>query len=350
MTLSLQAESAVTPLVQFAAESLRKRLRALVKEADGVRESADIEHVHRMRVASRRLNVALNVFAALFPPKPFKRWHRQIRALRKALADARDLDVQIAFLEAFCAKLTDEKILPGVVRLLLRKRQSRAKLQKRVVEALRKFEDASVVNERRAALHGLEEPDDASAVAESGDSVATTDSMEPSGEVLPAESRERVPPLIALAELQLQERAGELRELEECLRNVESTSAHHEMRIAAKHLRYTLELFAPLFADELKSRIEACKQAQELLGQLHDLDVWIETLPLFTQRETRRTAKYYGYDKPMQPLIPGLKALEEHCRRERSLIFEHLVEWWSSGGRAVVLNESMAVSSATQGI
>jgi hypothetical protein len=50
----------------------------------------------------------------------------------------------------------------------------------------------------------------------------------------------------------------------------------HDMRIAAKRLRYTLELFAPQFGETSKRQIDRIKQVQEALGVLHDRDVEIE--------------------------------------------------------------------------
>jgi CHAD domain. len=50
----------------FGAETLRKLTEDLVAEADGVRHSDDIEYIHRMRVASRRIRAALPLFAPCF--------------------------------------------------------------------------------------------------------------------------------------------------------------------------------------------------------------------------------------------------------------------------------------------
>jgi hypothetical protein len=50
----------------------------------------------------------------------------------------------------------------------------------------------------------------------------------------------------------------------------------HDMRIAAKRLRYTLELFAPQFGESAKRQTDRIKQVQEALGVLHDRDVEIE--------------------------------------------------------------------------
>jgi hypothetical protein len=56
----------------------------------------------------------------------------------------------------------------------------------------------------------------------------------------------------------------------------EHSSALHDLRIAAKRLRYTLELFEPQFGADGKRLISRVKELQEELGTLHDHDVRIE--------------------------------------------------------------------------
>jgi hypothetical protein len=47
----------------------------------------------------------------------------------------------------------------------------------------------------------------------------------------------------------------------------------HELRIACKHLRYTLELFEPALGKDAPGQIELVTAMQEQLGSLHDADV-----------------------------------------------------------------------------
>lgn len=56
----------------------------------------------------------------------------------------------------------------------------------------------------------------------------------------------------------------------------EHSNELHDLRIAAKRLRYTLELFEPEFGAEGKRLISRVKDLQEELGNLHDHDVRIE--------------------------------------------------------------------------
>jgi CHAD domain-containing protein len=52
----------------------------------------------------------------------------------------------------------------------------------------------------------------------------------------------------------------------------------HELRIAAKRLRYTLEMFRDVLGDEGERQIERVKAIQDVLGELHDCDVRIEMI------------------------------------------------------------------------
>ena len=61
----------------------------------GAIEGVDIEFVHDMRVASRRLRAAMDNFAACFEKEPFKKHYKQIRTITRTMGAVRDLDVLI---------------------------------------------------------------------------------------------------------------------------------------------------------------------------------------------------------------------------------------------------------------
>jgi CHAD domain-containing protein len=58
------------------------------------------EGVHKMRVATRRLRAALEVFEAAFPHKRFRKSLAEVKQLAGALGERRDRDVQIELLES----------------------------------------------------------------------------------------------------------------------------------------------------------------------------------------------------------------------------------------------------------
>ena len=105
----------------------RIRARELVDHAEGVLDTRDIERVHDMRVASRRLRAVLEIFAPCFPKSEFKGVLRDVKRLADALGERRDPDVHIDALMTFSkALLAANK--PGVARLIedLEERQARA--------------------------------------------------------------------------------------------------------------------------------------------------------------------------------------------------------------------------------
>lgn len=73
----------------------------------------------------------------------------------------------------------------------------------------------------------------------------------------------------------LKVRIAELYSYEAILDDPSQVAQHHNQRIAAKRLRYTLELFRAVFGELGETQIERVKEIQELLGQLHDADVRI---------------------------------------------------------------------------
>jgi CHAD domain-containing protein len=86
--------------IEAAHTSLGQQLHEMMSNLDGTRAGDDIEALHDMRVASRRLRAALSVFAAAFPPKPFAVTEKEVAKTTDALGAVRDGDVQIEFMES----------------------------------------------------------------------------------------------------------------------------------------------------------------------------------------------------------------------------------------------------------
>ena len=114
------------PYRRAAARVVRVRARELFDSAEGVLDTRDIERVHDMRVASRRLRAVLEIFAPCFPQAEFKGVLRDVKQLADALGERRDPDVHIDALQAFSRSLVPAA-RPGVARLVLdlRARQAR---------------------------------------------------------------------------------------------------------------------------------------------------------------------------------------------------------------------------------
>jgi CHAD domain-containing protein len=91
------------PYASAAVRIVGVRAEELHEAADGVLDTQDIEPLHDMRVASRRLRAALEIFGPCFPPDEHKALLKDVKRLADALGERRDCDVTIAFLERFAA-------------------------------------------------------------------------------------------------------------------------------------------------------------------------------------------------------------------------------------------------------
>src|SRR5687768_4394151 len=81
---------------ESAARVVEVRTAELVESASGVLDIGDIERLHRMRVASRRLRAALEVFEACFPGETYAATLAEVKTLADALGERRDRDVAIS--------------------------------------------------------------------------------------------------------------------------------------------------------------------------------------------------------------------------------------------------------------
>ena len=117
--------SADDSYAEAAVKVISVRAAEMTREARGVLDTGDIERVHDMRVATRRLRAALEVFEPCFPRKPYRKVLREVKALADGLGERRDRDVAIAALGGF----NDQMPVPdrkGVATLVDRLRDEQA--------------------------------------------------------------------------------------------------------------------------------------------------------------------------------------------------------------------------------
>ncbi|HUC08637.1 MAG TPA: CHAD domain-containing protein, partial [Solirubrobacterales bacterium] len=70
-------------------------------------------------------------------------------------------------------------------------------------------------------------------------------------------------------------RLDELRGFGDAALAPDASEAQHDMRIAAKRLRYVLEIFASCLGEEADEARRAAKRLQSVLGDLHDCDLML---------------------------------------------------------------------------
>lgn len=288
----------------FGARYLLTQVDALQAEIQGALKGADIEHVHQMRVASRRLRNGLNLFEAFLPKKHTQVWQKKIRMITKALGQARDLDIQIDLLNRCLAETLEDRLKPGYNRLLLRLRQQRRLAQEKVNQTLIDLQEAGTLDTMSAVLTKL------TAAAE--------------GLYL------YTPSLYQQAFEAISSNLDDFLSYEGFIFNPENVAQLHAMRIAGKHLRYTLEIFAPIYGHALDPHIRAMKNIQDLLGEIHDNDVWIFWLPEFINQEGARVEAYFGNCGPLKRLLPGLHYFMEDRQRIRDEEYQAFLSIWEA--------------------
>ncbi len=103
--------------------------REMMSHKAGASDGVDIEFVHDMRVASRRLRAAMDNFADCFEKEPFKKYYKQIRTITRTMGTVRDLDVLIVHFQNELQTLSnlEQNDIKGLIEHLQEKRKEARK-------------------------------------------------------------------------------------------------------------------------------------------------------------------------------------------------------------------------------
>jgi CHAD domain-containing protein len=223
---------------EFALRALDERIGALMKAA-GPASEYDIDGIHDVRVASRRIRSLLRAHKMAFKKKPFEGLRGRVRAVTRGLGDARELDVTIGLLEK------RRKQLKGPARLAAN--QTLRLLRQERTEELSSV-DASVHLVRDARF------------AECLDTLKAS-----------AKGTKRC--YLDIAAKALDKRLEALEKCHAKWRQTYSEEDLHQVRIAFKRLRYSCEIFRPLYPEALQDFLDTLKKTQEHLGDWNDVRI-----------------------------------------------------------------------------
>jgi CHAD domain-containing protein/adenylate cyclase class IV len=232
------------------AEAGRKVLRfhlarMLAREA-GTRAGDDPEELHSMRVATRRMRAAWRVFGDGFRPGRTKRHRRELREIAGRLGAVRDLDVLIEAGEEYLGR--------------------QAKLEQLALQPLFTAWRAQREDARQLLVRELDGEGYARWVDEFREFVRT-DGLGVVAVLPTAPHRIR-----DTAASRIWTAYEQVRAYEPVLR-WSDVATLHELRIAAKWLRYTLEFVRECLGPDAPALIERVTALQDHLGLLHDADV-----------------------------------------------------------------------------
>ena len=235
---------------------MRRDFLRLVEHEPAARLGEDIEGVHQMRVASRRLRAALETFAEALPPQ-LTAQRRELRWIARSLADVRDLDVQGERLGR-AAPLLGRKAAASI---------------------------AAVVGERRERARGT-----MLAALDSERYVAAIDTLADLLRAEPAAGPGEQPALAAAPALIVHWRRRARREGVVIDAN-SAASAYHNLRITVKKLRYVVEFFAPLYDEPAEIYGRQATRLQTLLGDHQDAVLVADLYGRLANEESGRLGK-----------------------------------------------------------
>jgi len=257
---------------------LRQRLETLV-DAMPAAQAGDVKSVHQARVATRRLREAFPVLRESLDAHAIDRAGHQVRRMTRALGPVRELDVALLHLDQFADR--------GVVtaRAINRVRQAiaddRLACRRDMLTAI----TPGKVEKLRRHLHEV-------------------------GSGPPVGGR---PAAVRQAARHVARRARRLADAIEHAGSLYSAERLHAVRIAAKKLRYAMEIQRELKRSRVTARIRQLKTLQDLLGHMHDLEILAE-------RTRRVQSDAAAVDRRTATDLDALiRVIEEDCRAQHAI-------------------------------
>jgi CHAD domain-containing protein len=232
---------------EVAFAGLRRHLSAVLLKEPGARLGEDIEELHDMRVATRRLRAAMALFSDVLPVRA-ARLRDEMAWVAGALGSVRDLDVQLEQLERWIGRAPEDREALGSLRWLLQERRTEARRQ--LLEALDsprfdRFISSFIALVRRGPLR---------------------------------RSRASRAPAEAVAPQLIGSRYRAARKAGGRIRKRSEASDYHRLRIRCKRLRYAIEFLAPIYGDPAAELAGRLAKVQDALGKHQDAVVAVDRL------------------------------------------------------------------------
>ncbi len=272
-----------------------QQVRRMKQNEAGSRSGRDIESVHRMRVAIRRMRSLMKLIPDYYQAGTVAKIEGGLRDIARALGTVRDLDVLILDLENFAATLPPERQtdMRGVIDQLDRRRRVRrlrlnalfdSKGYARFLRQVRRFSKTPGKGARRI-------------------------------------KRRSAPNLLRhVLPLLLHQRMAQVKAYDTVL-PASDINDLHELRVEFKQLRYAIEFFQPVLGSSSDRFLQSVKAMQEILGRINDISVFMESLSRLKKLPPEKSAVRESY-------LAARKTEQDQLRKQ----FEEM--WTRFNGRA----------------
>ena len=261
------------------------------EELYGFQETAldwsDPEGVHSMRVASRRLRSALRDFTPYLRKRGVNSVQKRLKSLAGVLGEVRDHDVAIIALEEI-EKRAPADVSPTLKQFIDTRKDRREQAREELKLVLDKTQLDQLQSDFVAAV----------------DAATSTKASQPAPQIT----------YLKMSRAVILDRLKELEKLSTDLFKPFEVETLHEMRIAAKRLRYAVELFQRCWGRSISTYAKRAARVQTALGDLHDCDVWIESFgnAINDARKQKQDAQVAAY---VWLLGHFVKLRSKHLRR-----------------------------------
>lgn len=277
----------------------------------GTRKGENIEELHDMRVAIRRMRAAAKVFEAYMDSKKLGNHLKEIRKTLGALRDVRDLDVFREKAEEYLKKLplpTENKNdLEPLFAVLA---EERKKALKNMFLYLDSKKYANFKNEFSDFL----------SVSEYWSLPTTTRK----NDALPHRIKDVLPSILYSS-------FADISAYSEWVEGpYVSIERLHRLRIAAKGLRYTLEFFGDTLGKEAETMIAEFRILQDHLGDIQDNVVAIDLLESYLQTGDWGLSggRQYSGEKKIPDFLKGVKAYKTYREEELQTLLDTFLKAW----------------------
>lgn len=278
---------------------LRFHFRRMLRYEKGTRQGDDIEQLHDMRVATRRMRAAMRIFEPFYDDDTVKPIMRGLRRTGRALGQVRDLDVLLNKLHSYTKKLPpDERAgLDGL--------RAAWEVQREVARrAMLAHLDSNRFNEFKKTCEVFVKTPDLGALS--------------------VKRHEPVRILVGHVVPSTVWRSYEtVRSYEWVLERAPMTVLH-QLRIEIKGLRYLLEFFREVLGPEAELAIATLTNAQDALGDLHDADVALHLLSDYL----RETTGLPLLRARVQPDVVGVVRYLEHQEDQIQRLHRRVPALW----------------------
>jgi len=237
------------PLAEAVRRIFQQQIEQLISLEYGLEYDEDVEFVHEMRVATRRLRSALGILGKSLGATG-KHLKGEISWLADTLGKVRDSDVFLIFLGKY-VRNSDEAHVPFVRSLMEAEREVRKANYGELVKAFRSDRCVLFQNDFRQL-----------AVSPVGSEGGIQRAGKRAGRPVWKQARRDIARWFEQVE-------GYGRKLDRL-----STEEQHQLRIDCKKLRYTAEFFKDIYPKELRIVTNPASTMQDLLGEVHDVVVW----------------------------------------------------------------------------